>query len=334
MNEIRIDVTTGDSVLIATARASRPYQYKITTPRENLPETNATCPFCEGNEEMTPPETGVLRESGEPNGPGWKARIVPNLYPAVTADAELLSNGGGFGAGFAGRGIHEVYIESPRHNLQLFDLEPEQMFGVYRMVAERVRELASVEGIAAVSVFKNSGIKAGVSLIHPHGQIVALPMVPPAVLKRLAILRMHKEQTGRDLFDDILEQERAFGGRIVCEGEHTVALCPYAPKTAFEVWIIPKKRACGFAYLDNESLRDFTDAMRDVLVRMRAVLGFFDFNIAFVDCPAGVDTGGLFHGFAKIMPRMSHIAGFELGTEMFMNTHSPEMSADVLRQAE
>src|SRR5206468_1927677 len=118
-----------------------------------------SCPFCEGREDKTPPETFALRpEGGEKNGPGWTVRVVPNLFPVFA--------------------VHEVVISTPRHVRSFADLNTAEIGGVATAWRERARAL---RGSGYVHALLNEGREAGASLMHTHTQLAVVPEVPPAV---------------------------------------------------------------------------------------------------------------------------------------------------------
>jgi len=117
MPELRQDPATKQWVIIATERAKRPHDFKKSSLPEPMPDHRADCPFCPGNEKMTPPETLAYRQGGPPNSPGWWVRVVPNKFSALVPDGSLTrSEESGLFRKMDGVGQHEVIIESPQHN--------------------------------------------------------------------------------------------------------------------------------------------------------------------------------------------------------------------------
>src|SRR4051794_39864293 len=137
MPELRIDPLTGLRTIVAGERAVRPGGGMRADPRPPVdPDTD---PFLEGHEDRTPPELFALRPGGgAPNTPGWSVRVVPNLYPALSApDGDVpaagpdpLASGRGEPELFRSRpaeGAHEVIVNSPRPVSSLAELEPDQV---------------------------------------------------------------------------------------------------------------------------------------------------------------------------------------------------------------
>ena len=332
MYELRQDITTGNWVVLSTRRAERPRQTTLGD-AQNLPPFDPDCPFCPGNESHTPPEIFAARLQGPADSPGWQLRIIPNKYPAVIADARLADNGGQAGPHLAGRGHHEVFIDAPEHNLRLGQYDDSRAIALLRAVRDRVRANRARADVAYVAVFKNSGPAAGVSLLHPHGQIVALPITPPDVMVRLDRLAQHRSKTGDCLLCDMAAQELDAGLRVVAWNEDVVVMHPYAAQVPYETWIVPRRHVPVFDALDDEGCAIFALALRDAIVALEAHLEPFDYNLLFVDGTRAADPKGRFHFFLRIFPRQSAIAGFELGAGMYMNTHAPEVTAGQIRHS-
>ena len=145
--ELRKDPVTGRWVIIATDRARRPSDFQ----RESVvPAGTAYCPFCAGHEHKTPPEILAYRDSGGPNEPGWRVRVVPNKFPALGIEGELSRQGEGMFDKMTGVGAHEVVIETPDHNLSLSQMSERQVEDVFWAFRERILDLKKT-GASATS---------------------------------------------------------------------------------------------------------------------------------------------------------------------------------------
>ena len=172
MPELRKDPVLGRWIIIATERGKRPSDFVISESET----TGGFCPLCPGNEKTTPGEVLVYgRESGNPNSPGWKVRVVPNKYPALVIEGDLNREGEGLYDKMNGIGAHEVIIESPRHEDVFSKLPPEHMMMVFKAFKNRIRDLEHDDRFRYVLVFKNYGKAAGASLEHSHSQLVFFP---------------------------------------------------------------------------------------------------------------------------------------------------------------
>ncbi len=159
MQQLLVDELTGDTVILAPARALRPDTFRVEA--DPLAASVATCPFCRGNEHETPPEVARIGP-GTPDTPGWTLRVVPNKFPIV---------GGGV------PGAHEVVIFSPAHDADLGALSETAAADVLVALRDRAR-VHLANGHAYAQAFVNQGKAAGASIEHPHAQLVALDLVP------------------------------------------------------------------------------------------------------------------------------------------------------------
>jgi len=173
--ELRKDPIVGRWVIIAHERAKRPHDFSGEAQQQ---ARGGFCPFCEGNEDKTPPEIVAYRERGtRPNGPGWRIRVVPNKFPALMIEGNLNKRGEGIYDMMAGIGAHEVIIESPKHHISLAELPEEniqEMLWVYR---DRLVDLKKDSRLVHGMLFKNVGAAAGASLEHSHSQLIVTPIV-------------------------------------------------------------------------------------------------------------------------------------------------------------
>ena len=208
MPEVRIDPLSGFRTIVASDRASRPGGGLSATPPD--PIDTERDPFLEGHEDQTPPETYALRANGAaPDTPGWRVRVVPNLYPALdpgSAEPEPFANPDLFGVAPA-RGAHEVVINAPDPVVSLADLEVEQVVEAVDVWRQRMRTHAE-NGAAYVHVIVNERREAGASLPHTHAQLYALDFVPAVVARERERFGAYAQRTmGGDLLQDLVQEE-------------------------------------------------------------------------------------------------------------------------------
>jgi UDPglucose--hexose-1-phosphate uridylyltransferase len=297
MQELLVDDLTGDRVIVAPARALRPDTFRVDTPA--APAAVATCPFCAGNEAETPPEV-ARTGTGAPDTPGWEVRVVPNKYPIV-------------GDGVAG--AHEVVILSPAHHADLAALAPETCVDVFLALRDRARfHLAN--GLVHAQPFVNHGKKAGASIAHPHAQLVTLDHVPPRVEARLQ--RFDEGVFTRDQVN------------VVSDGDVRV-WCPPASTSPFASRAAVRRAGMRFDCSDDDEIAAIAHALHDTVKRLHALLGSPDYNLVVETAPRGHD--GPFHWWVDVVPRISVVAGFELGTGTYVNVVAPATAAAALRDA-
>ena len=333
MPELRTDPLSGARVILAGERGERPGAWLELAPRPPLdPETD---PFLEGHEDQTPPEVYALRpDGGAADSPGWSVRVVPNLYPALApADAderpEPLASGRGQPDLFTVRpaaGAHELIVNAPQPVSSLADLERAQVetaMGVWR---ERVRAHA---GSAYVHVIVNEGREAGASIPHTHAQLYALPFVPTAVARERERFTAYSDRThGRNLMEDLLQEEVRRGERVVAVDAEAVALCPFAARSPFHVQLVPRRPAKSF----EDDGPTGAALLHELLRRLAAVLGEVPpLNMWVRTAPRGAER---FCWRIDLVPRLAHPAGLEVGAGVNLNVLPPERAAERLRAAQ
>jgi UDPglucose--hexose-1-phosphate uridylyltransferase len=321
--ELRTDPVSGLKVIVAGERSDRPGAFLSAKEREPIdPERD---PFLEGHEDRTPPEVYAVRpDGGVENGPGWTVRVVPNLYPALGAGEQPAPSGEQ--ELFASRpatGAHEVIVNSPRPVHSLLELEPEEVAAAMEVWRERMR----THGEAAyVHVIVNEGQDAGASLPHTHAQLYALPFVPAAVARERERFTAYWQTTnGRNLLEDLVQEEVRRRERIVAVDGEAVALCPFAARVPFHVMLAPRRPAARFE--DEGPLG--AALLHGVLRRLAAVLGAAPpLNMWVRTAPRGAES---FCWRIDILPRLAHLAGLEIGTGVHLNVLPPERAAERLR---
>lgn len=332
MPDLRIDPLTGLRTIVAGERASRPGGGFSAVPRPPLdPEKD---PFLEGHEDRTPPELFALRPGGgAENGPGWTVRVVPNLYPALgdgegSVGEDPLASGRGEPDLFSSRpavGAHEVIVNAPQPVTSLAELAPDQVEVAMDAWRERMR---AHPGAAFRHLIVNEGREAGASLPHTHAQLYALPFVPAAVARERERFTAYSDRTqGRNLLEDLLQEEVRRRDRIVAIDGDAVAIAPYASRVPFQLQLIPRKPRARFE--DDGPVG--AALLHDVLGRLGRVLGALPpLNLWVRTAPSGADH---FCWRIDLLPRLTHLAGLELGTGVNLNIMPPELAAQQLRDA-
>ena len=339
MPELRKDPIIDRWVIIATERGRRPSDF---SPEPPVPPASFS-PFAYGNEEKTPNEVfqAGRPEKAAPNTPGWKVRVVPNKFPALSVKGELESQAVGMFDMMNGVGAHEVVIEHPDSGWDMSDATQDQAQAIFSAYIARNQELARDERFRYILTFRNYGIQAGASIAHPHSQIIALPIIPRQVRDQLHAAREHYRNKLRSIYQDLLRQELADGQRIVEATDHFVVLCPYASRFPFEMKIFTRRPNHDFSLMTPEEVADISDLLPRTLRRVRDALGNPSYNMMFQTAPITVPRPGSpdywgtiaqdFCWHIDILPRLTEVAGFEWGTGFYINPVSPESATRFLR---
>lgn len=336
MNELRRDYFTDNWVIIATDRVKRPNDYKNPKPRsgtennytfcgrhaEYVHDTSSPCAFCPGFEHMTPPSkasyflcNGTISYDadmeGRPPRTGWIERVIPNMYPAVIPEGARARDG----CEMPASGVHEVIVESPEHNRHPQSMSDDEIRLLFRVYRDRFSTAAGLPYIRYISIFRNYGKEAGASLSHAHSQLIAIPVVPGVI----------RAQYGLDYTSVIGKEEKS--PRLVTSSMYSVSFAPYASSYPYEVWIFPRRRCRNIMELSNEERDDLAITCRGVLSKMSRLLSNPPYNYAFVQ-----SVSSDMHMHLRIYPKLGTAAGFELNTDMHINSVLPEEAARDLRE--
>jgi UDPglucose--hexose-1-phosphate uridylyltransferase len=331
MPELRKDPVLGRWIIISKERRKRPTDFAIEVPKV----IGGFCPLCPGNENTTPPEVLAYRLGAQQNknNPGWQVRVVPNKYPALIIEGELGKVGEGLYDRMNGIGAHEVIIESPNHEESFTNLPPDEMIYVLKAYRERIADLERDPRFRYVMVFKNHGKAAGASLEHSHSQLIALPILPRMIVSELDGALSYFKYKERCVFCDIIRQEIQQDVRVVCQNEQFITITPFAPRTPFEMWILPKRHASAYCKQDDGNLAALAAIFSETLKRLDACIPNVPYNFVLHTEP--LRSGGLehYHWHFEIVPKLTSIAGFEWGSGFYINPMPPEEAAKYLRES-
>jgi len=308
--ELHHDPLTTRTVFVAPQRAERPNE---------LDGASIRCPFCAGNESLTPPD--LLRVPAACTE-AWRARIVPNQYPIVADNAAA-------GQPRPAWGVHDVVIESPAHVASILAIDPTAWREVWELCRQRLADVATRADLTWATVFKNSGRLAGASLEHVHSQLVAINFVPPAIAAELAAAA-----AASDPFGDLLRQADA-DDRIVATAGDLVALVPPAPRQPFETWILPRHPEPYFHATSMSRVAALATLTQLVISRLDRLLPGANYNWWLHQPPYAHHAAppADWHWHLEILPRINGLAGFELGAGCHITTALPRDSAHLLRNA-
>lgn len=333
MPELRRDPIVGRWVIISTERAGRPRDF-FDNPHARHPEADL-CPFCMGQEHLTPHEVLAYRpHQGPPNSTGWTVRVVPNKFPALQVEGDMGREGLGLYDRMNGIGAHEVIIETPDHAVTLANLPPKHLEDILWAYRDRMVDLKRDIRLRFILVFKNHGAAAGATLEHTHSQLIALPIVPTSVAAEIEGCRSHYLAKERCIYCDIIRQELGERTRIVADNPEFLVVTPFAPRFAFEMWILPKRHAAYFEESQKTQFDLLARILSESLRRMDRVLANPAYNFILHTSPLHEKTGDFYHWHIEIIPKLTQVAGFEWGTGFYINPVTPEESAQFLRDAE
>jgi UDPglucose--hexose-1-phosphate uridylyltransferase len=316
MPELRIDPITARRVYVAEDRAGRPFDY-VDPPPARAASRAVPCPFCAGNEALTPEASAAICDAAG----RWQVRVVPNKFPAVT-----LGSASAIGA-------HEVIIESPEHLFDFDQLEVAQLVRVFQVYQDRLRHWAADGRLAHALIFKNSGHAAGASLEHVHSQLLATPYVHDSVDAERRAAQQHFSAHKRCIYCDLMQSEIAEGDRLVQRESGFVTVCAYAGRQPYEIWILPEDHAAQFEDMSEVQATGLARVLQDLLARLKQASTGAAYNLVLHSAPVGGHDNNSYHWHWELLPRITQLAGLELGGGTYINPVAPERAARHLRAA-
>jgi len=344
-SEYRHDPLTNRRVIIARGRSRRPYdnhgavENGDTQPGPGIPSHKEGCPFCSGNEGMTPPEVTATRpEGGSPNGPGWDIRVVPNKFPALIPtdspslnSSEHASESMGWFATSPAVGVHEVVIHGPDHSKSLLELGAQKVSRVLSIYRDRFREFAAREELKYAVAVVNHGAEAGASLEHSHSQLFSTTRIPFDVASEVDIAESDHAAGRECRLCSLIKEEQKRGERLLgLTGSH-IAFIQFASRSPYQVSIASTTHQPRFEDVSDDAIEDLGLALWRALKALHSVLGPVPFNMVLMTSPWSSHGPEGYHWKLDIVPKLSIMAGFELGTGVFINTVPPEEAAAELR---
>ena len=340
MSELRRAAADQRWVVVAPERDFRPSDFHPVEV-ESGGQALQSCPFCPGNEHMTPRE--VYRVASA-DGASWRVRVIPNKFPALgsgepPADAPV----GQLFDRMDGVGAHEVVVESPAHDQDIPDFSIDQMVHVVNTYIQRMRSLVDDPLFRMVQLFRNHGRDAGASLAHPHAQIIATPVIPQDVLRSLQIASSYRERNGSCVLCDLLLAEQQSGERMIDDLNGFAVWAPFDSRFPFEMVIVPEEHDHDFTSLREDQQRGLAATLIRTTQRLRSVLGNAPYNLLLKMAPPPMRRhdgepcwsalARDYHWRIELLPRLTGVAGFEWATGMHINPVLPESAARRMREA-
>ena len=329
MPELRTDPIAGHQVLIAEDRAARPNDFESAEARE--PTDVSACPFCAGHEWKTP---RPLLEVPDGHG-GWRVRVIPNKYPAVSPVEPEASKAKAtplFHSELA-HGTHEVIIESPRHVRDITELSLGELSEALLIYRDRLCHWSCNTSMRQATLFKNVNFTASASLQHIHSQLVVLPFVPGVIANEMRGAQQFFQREGTCVFCRLLQAEFESGERLVAEEGPFAAFCAYAGRQPFETWILPTPHAARFEQLADDAALPLASLLQQLIRLLQTQLSPLSYNLVLHTAPFGEPGANFYHWHLEIIPRTAQLAGLEWGTGVSINSLAPERAARLLREA-
>lgn len=327
--ELRKDPITGKWVLVRRQQERRGDGHG----------EGVACPFCPGNERLTPPEIVAYRPDGSrPDGVGWQVRVFPERDPYFTIEEDLVREGVGMFDRVSTRGASEIVVEDPSHTVTLATVDEDQLRRVLWMYRDRIQDLMRDLKIRNVVVTRRHG-KLGARIRHPYSRILAAPIIFDEIRAELGQAREYYAYKRRCVYCDTAREEMATGERLIRVTPHFVAFVPYAARSPFELWVLPRRHACAYHDVSAEQVADLARLLRSLCGVIAKALGDPPYEMVLHTAPnlqvkilqGEWDTIAKdYHWHLAIAPnpdRKTSVAGIAI------NETPPEEAAQLLREA-
>lgn len=362
-SEMRHDWLADRWVIMAPQRSARPNDYVVGPPREL---DNENCPFCVGHEGSTPAAVATYKHLCHKNASHnyasqatrrarcfepWSVRVVPNKFPAVNSNRKSLVESASFPVPvqveaadsntsainlFQRRdltGGHEVIIESPQHLHSISQLDRESAGLVFTAYRDRLRYWLDDRGLAYGVVFKNVGLDAGASLVHTHSQLIATDILPADIARATERMELFENKESACLFCRMAEDELEQRVRVVEQTPDFIAFCPFASRFPSMVTILPTNHQPRFQTLRESELEQLSWLTHRLVRRIEHCYPAAAYNFIIHTAPNRLHRPNCFHWRIELFPRITKVAGFEWGSDCYINPLAPETAAAALRAA-
>lgn len=357
-SELRHDWLADRWVIIAPQRSERPEDFSHIV---SVDRDSSHCPFCLGHEIETPAPVASYGSNGHGRGGSWQVRVVPNKFPAVngihyridrahsvaesaprfvthefsppeahgpnSAEASSINL-------FSRRSLsggHEVIIESPLHLQSITQLDRETVGLVFQAYRDRLAYWRRERNATYAVVFKNVGYDAGASLAHTHSQLIATDILPTEVSRNVERMEQFLTSQGICLFCRMLNEECEQGLRVVEQTPSFTAFCPFASRLPSMVYILPNAHSSAFESLDDAALDELAWLTHRLIRRVERCYPKAAYNFVIHTAPVNKQESAAFHWRVELFPRLTKVAGFEWGSDCYINPIAPEIAASALR---
>lgn len=327
ISQLRQDLVTGDWVVIATGRSKRPEDFAKHQRQavEEIPEK--LCFFCYPEE--TDQEDDVLIYKTKEGD--WSLRVFPNKYPAFARSQAMEHFEEGPYFGMAGIGYHELIVTADHYN-QIANMDKELVAEILDAYQDRYIDLMGKKSVNYIEIFHNHGREAGASIVHPHSQLMAIPVISPYVQGELDGAENYYRANKECVYCTIASWEIEKKKRIVFENDDFVAFCPFSSRASFEVWVMPKKHKPYFERITDKEKIDCAEVFQKAIEKIYKALNDPAYNFYLHTSPCDGKDYPHYHWHIEILPRTANWAGFELSTGIEISTIEPEAAAKYLRK--
>lgn len=225
-------------------------------------------------------------------------------------------------------------IGAPRgHHLPLAQESEATVIEMLARAREQIRASRRAGGTEYLQVVQNWGAQAGARTDHLCIDLYDLPQIPHRIGEELGGAARYVIREGVCPWCRLVRDETTRRDRLVFEDAGSVCFAPWASRSPFELWVVPRNHDADFGRASDAELTSAAESLRKVLAHL-AVLDWPPYNLVLHTAPLHERVDATYHWHWEIHPRLREIAGLELGTGLPVNPVSPEEAVDELLAAE
>jgi UDPglucose--hexose-1-phosphate uridylyltransferase len=302
------------------------------------PESSSVgiCPFCPGNEHLTPK---AIREYKDVDG-SWLMRCFPAANSVFVIEAVENKRAEGLYDKMDNVGAHEIIVENRSHTKTMSDFTDKELLLLLEVYMERISDLKKDKRFKNIQVFKNHGELAGSHMFHPHSHLLATPMMAARLELEIINSKNYYQQKQRCLLCDIINQEIKQNKRVVSMNSGFIAICPFASRFPFEVWILPRMHSESFEQIRKDDAKlQLVSIMLDIMRRIEKLTNAYTLvihtspNIYKTDFQKEeLPISEYFHWHIEILPMDQKSSKYKREDEFYVTSITPEEAASTLKE--
>ena len=228
-------------------------------------------------------------------------------------------------------GYQEIVVEHPDAAMLLEQMPQDHLTDVLRLYRDRLAFLASQPAIEHIQLTRNVGRVAGSLYDHPHAQLVAMPVKSRWLIEEVMAAQAYYAEHAACVYCKMVAAELSVKERVITQNAHFVAIAPFASKTPFETWILPRQHDSSFTALAGNQLSCLADILQSVTHAMNGALNYPPYNMMLHTLP--IEGDSKYHWHIELLPKLTRQAGFDWSSGFHINPTPPEHAARFLKEA-
>lgn len=264
------------------------------------------------------------------NDPNWSIRVIENPDSLLEDVQPKFSENQMFRVA-NNSGYQEIIVEHPNQEMTLENMPTDHLVKVLKVYRDRIEKLSGNSWVRHIQITRNVGKEAGSLYNHPHAQVLAVSVRNRWLSEEMKAAKDHYEKSHSCLFCDVIASEIMAKERLISVNDDFVAIAPFAAKTPFETWILPKQHNSSFADVQSNTLKNLAKILKDITRALNDSLNNPPYNLMLHTLPIGNENR--YHWHIELLPRLTKKAGFDWSSGFYINPTPPEDAARFLKEA-